>query len=105
MAIELDPALVRLDQPGDHVEHRGLASPIRTKEPHGLAAAHINARPANHLAIAKALLELKGGQIPFARRLARKTVVAALGGLPAAGRSPCRRPSAGGTGLSDFGRD
>ena len=43
MAIELDAAAVGLDQPGDHVEHGGLAGAVGTQQADRLAAAHMDA--------------------------------------------------------------
>ena len=41
LAVEFDAAAVGLDQPGDHVEDRGLAGAVGPEQPDRLAAADI----------------------------------------------------------------
>src|SRR4051794_23779301 len=56
VAVQLDGTAIRLDQPGDHVEHRGLAGAVRTEQADGLASADIDADAAHDLAGAETLL-------------------------------------------------
>ena len=63
VAVELDRAAIGLDQPGDHVEHRGLAGAVRAEQPDRFAAAHIDADAAHDLAGAKALFHAMHSQI------------------------------------------
>ena len=46
--IERDRALVGGDEPGDHVEHRGLSGAIGSKQSHGLSATDSEADPPHH---------------------------------------------------------
>src|SRR5258705_7197297 len=55
VAVEFDGAAIRLDQPGDHVEHRGLAGAVGAEQAHRLAAADIYADAAHDLAGAETL--------------------------------------------------
>src|SRR6185437_16333416 len=55
VAVKLDRATIGLDQPGDHVEHRGLAGAVRAQQADGLATADIDAHAAYHLTGAEAL--------------------------------------------------
>ncbi len=56
VAVELDLALVGLDQPGDHVEHRGLAGAVRPEQPDRLTAPQREAHALHDLAADEALL-------------------------------------------------
>ena len=62
VAVELDGAVIRLDQAGDHVEHGGLAGAVRTEQADRLAAADIDADAAHDLAGAKALFHAMHSQ-------------------------------------------
>ena len=62
VAVELDRAAIGLDQPGDHVEHRGLAGAVRAEQADGFAAAHIDADAAHDLARAKTLFHAMHSQ-------------------------------------------
>ena len=66
MAVELDAPGVRLDQPGDHVEHGGLAGAVGAEQADRLAAPHIDADAAHHLALAEALLDPMRRQVGVA---------------------------------------
>src|SRR5690606_15590011 len=57
IAVELDAAAVGGDQPGDHVEYRGLARPVRPEQSHRLAAAHVKRDVADHHSPAEAFLD------------------------------------------------
>ena len=57
VAVELDAAVVGLDQPGDHVEHRGLAGAVRPEQADRLAAPHVQAHALHDLAAAEAFLD------------------------------------------------
>jgi hypothetical protein len=46
--IERDRALVGSDEPGDHVEHRGLSRAVGSEQSHGLSATDSEADPPNH---------------------------------------------------------
>ena len=48
IAVEFDHALVGFDQPGDHVEDRGLAGAVRAEQADGLAAPDIEAHVLHH---------------------------------------------------------
>ena len=90
VAVELDAAAVGLDQPGDHVEHRGLAGAVRPEQADRLAAPHVEARALHHLAAAEALLHRMGGEIislldRLLVALRRLPAVAAVGALLLAG--------------------
>src|SRR6185312_6523047 len=69
VAVELDAAAVRLDQAGDHVEHRGLAGAVRAEQADGFAAAQIDGDALHHRAAAEAFLDSVRRQIAMARRL------------------------------------
>src|SRR5262249_23563446 len=105
VAVELDAAAVRLDQPGDHIEHRGLAGAIRPKQANRFAASHINAGAADPFAVAQALFQSMGSPKSLAHQLPRADLLAAAGGRGAAGRGAHRtaRRSSGGAGVAGFG--
>ena len=63
MAVELDGAAIGLDQPGDHVEHGGLAGAVGPEQAHRLAAADIDADAAHDLARAETLFHAMHSQI------------------------------------------
>jgi hypothetical protein len=67
MAVEFDAPAVRRDQPGDHVEDRGLAGAVGPKQTDRFAAADIEACALHHLAIAEGLLDGVRGQIALRR--------------------------------------
>ena len=69
VAVELDMPAIGLDQPGDHVEHGGLAGAVGPEQSDGLAAPHVEARAAYHLAPAEAFLDAVGREIGVAHRL------------------------------------
>src|SRR6185437_15426448 len=62
LAVDLDRAFVRRDQPGDHVEHGGFAGAIRPEQPHRLAAVELEAHAANHYALLEAFDDVADGQ-------------------------------------------
>ena len=86
VAVELDAAAVGLDQPGDHVEDRGLAGAVRSEQADRFAAPDIEARALHHLAPGVALLQPHGRQ--DSRRAAR-TSAAASAVWRATGVRPC----------------
>ena len=94
VAVELDAAAVGLDQPGDHVEHRGLAGAVRPEQADRLAAPHVEARALHHLAAAEAFLHPMRGEIVAAARPAAR-----LGcwRLPAGAVAGCARCGARGS--------
>src|SRR3974390_2317138 len=53
--VELDAALISLDEPGDYVEHRRFTGAIRAQKPHSLALADVKAHASDHFAANKAL--------------------------------------------------
>src|SRR5262249_23830065 len=57
VAFELNAATVGLDEPGDHVEHGGLAGAVGAEESYCLAAAHVEARALDYLAAPEGLLD------------------------------------------------
>src|SRR5439155_20389281 len=73
-AVEFDGAAVRLDQSGDHVEHRGLAGAVRAEQADRLAAADIDADAAHHLPRTETFFHAvhseKTGPLDQARRFA-----------------------------------
>ena len=71
VAVELDAAAVGLDQPGDHVEHRGLAGAVRPEQADRLAAPDIDADAAHHLPRAETFFDAVHGEIARARCGAR----------------------------------
>src|SRR5262245_13543463 len=62
VAFELDAATVGLDEPGDHVEHRGLAGAVRAEESYCLAAAHVEACALDYLAAPEGFLDPMHGK-------------------------------------------
>ena len=62
VAVELDRALVGLHQPGDHVEDRRLARPVRPEQADRLAARHREARVMDDLPSAIGLGEVVGDE-------------------------------------------
>ena len=62
VAVELDGAAIRLDQAGDHVEHRGLAGAVRAEQADRFAAADIDADAAHDLAGAETLFHAMHSQ-------------------------------------------
>src|SRR5262249_21748694 len=62
VTVELDAAGVGFDQTGDHVEDRGLARTIRTKQSDRLAAPNVEARALTNFAAAKTFLYCIGGK-------------------------------------------
>src|SRR5439155_5067012 len=74
VAVEFDGAAIRLDQPGDHVEHRGLAGAVRAQQSDRLAAANIDADAAHHLAGAETVFHAvhseEAGSLDQPRRFA-----------------------------------
>ena len=66
VAVEIDAPAIRLDQPGDHVEHRGLAGAVRSQQADRLAAAHVEAHALDHLAPAEAFLDAAHREEVFA---------------------------------------
>ena len=69
VAVQFDPPAVRLDQAGDHVEHRGLAGAVGAQEPDRLAAPHVKAHTLDDLPVAEALLDPLDRQIALLDRL------------------------------------
>ena len=63
VAVEFDGAAIGLDQPGDHVEHGGLAGAVRAEQADRLAAADIDADAAHDLAGAETLFHAVHGEI------------------------------------------
>jgi len=63
VAVKLDAAAVGRDQPGDHVEDRGFASAVGAKQPDRFAAADIETRALDHLAVAEAFFHRMRGEI------------------------------------------
>ena len=63
VAVELDAAGVGFDQPGDHVEDRGLAGAVRPEQADRLAAAHVEAGALHHLSRAEGLFHRVRGEI------------------------------------------
>src|SRR5688572_20298627 len=61
-AVEIDTAAIRLDQPGDHVEHRRLAGAVRAEQADRLAAPHVEAHALDHFAATEALLDPVDGE-------------------------------------------
>src|SRR5262249_21059545 len=76
-AAEAAAAAVGGDQPGDHVEHRGLAGAVRAEQTDRLAAAHVEAHALDDLAADEAALDPMCGEEAVR---ARRTVAVALAG-------------------------
>ena len=53
VTVEFDVTAVRIDQAGDHVENRGLASAVWTEQANRFAAPHVERHAANHHAAAE----------------------------------------------------
>ncbi len=81
VAVEFDGAAIRLDQAGDHVEHRGLSGAVRTKQADGLAAPHIDADAAHDLTGAETLFHAMHSQEPGPAQQLRTGGAVGLGGL------------------------
>ena len=79
VAVEFDGAAIRLDQPGDHVEHRGLAGAVRAEQADGLAAADIDADAAHDLAGAETLFHAMHSEIAGPLGRARRFAAIGLG--------------------------
>src|SRR5262245_25933862 len=67
VAIELDLAAVGLDQPGDHVEGRGLAGAVRPQQTDRLAAPHVDVDAVDHPAAAVRLFQAVRRQVALPR--------------------------------------
>jgi len=65
VAVELDVAFVGLDQPGDHVEHGGLAGSVRPEQSDRLAPAQRQAHTPHDLALGEAFLDAVDRQRSF----------------------------------------
>ena len=76
VAVELDAAVVGLDQPGDHVEDGGLAGAVRAEQADRLAAPHIKRDALHHGAAGEAFLHTVRGEVTVAHGLAAVDVAA-----------------------------